>query len=46
MSVLQCSKVIEHDAMGQNAYDFLLVFYNNFGRIFYPFCATVDCKMP
>ena len=29
-------------AMGQNTYDFLLVFYSNFGRISYLFFAAVD----
>ena len=29
-------------AMGQNTYDFLLVFYSNFGRISYRFFAAVD----
>ena len=37
-----CSNVIEEGAIGQNTYDFLLVFYSNFGRISYHFCATVD----
>ena len=37
-----CSKVIEDDAFGQNTYDFLLVFYSDFGGISYRFCATVD----
>jgi len=37
-----CSKVIEDGANGHNAYDFLLLFYSNFGRISYHFCATVD----
>ena len=40
-----CSKVIEDSAVGQNATDFLLVFYSNIGRvsyISYRFCATVD----
>ena len=40
--VKMCSKVIEDGATGQNTYDFLLVFYSNFGHIFYRFCATVD----
>ena len=29
-------------AIGQVTYDFLLVFYNNFGRVSYRFCATVN----
>jgi len=37
-----CFKVMEDGAIGQNTYDFLLVFYSNFGRISYRFCATVD----
>jgi len=28
-----CSKVIEDVVIGQNTYDFLLVFHSNFGRI-------------
>jgi len=37
-----CSKVIEDGASGQNTYNFLLVFYSNFGRVSYHFCATAD----
>jgi len=37
-----CSKVIEDGAIGQNTYDFLLVFCTNYGRISYHFCAAVD----
>jgi len=37
-----CFKVIEDSAIGQNTYDFLLVFYSNFDRISCRFCATVD----
>jgi len=37
-----CSKVAEDSAVGQNTYDFLLVFYSNFDRISYRFCPTVD----
>ena len=37
-----CSKVIKDSAIRQNTYDFLLVFYSNFGRISYHFFATVD----
>jgi len=37
-----CSKVIEDGTIGQNMYDFLLVFYSSFGRISYRFCATID----
>ena len=33
---------MEDSATGQNTYDFLLVFYSNFGRISYRFCLTVD----
>ena len=36
------SKVTEDDAIEQNTYDFLLVFYSNFGHISYRYCATVD----
>ena len=36
------SKVIEDSAVGQNTYDFLLVFCSIFGRTSYRFCATVD----
>jgi len=36
------SKVIENGAIGPNTYDFLLVFYTNFGCISYCFCATVE----
>jgi len=32
-----CSKVIEDDAIGQKTYDFLLVFYINFGRVSHRF---------
>ena len=37
-----CSKVVEHGTIGQNTYDFLLVFYGNFRRISCRFCATAD----
>jgi len=37
-----CSEVIEDSAIGQNTYDFLLVFYSNLDRISYCLCATVD----
>jgi len=37
-----CSKVIKDGAIGQNTYDFLLVFYSNCGRISYRFCASVN----
>jgi len=37
-----CSKVIEDGAIRQNTYDFLLVFYSNFGRISCRFCATFN----
>jgi len=37
-----CSKVTKDGAIGQNTYDFLLVFYTNLDRISYRFCATVD----
>jgi len=37
-----CSKIVEDGVIGQNTYDFLSVFYNNFGRISYRFCSTVD----
>jgi len=36
-----CSKVVKDGAIGHNAYDFLLVFYSNCGRISYRFNATV-----
>jgi len=38
------SKVIDDGAIGQKTYNFLLVFYSNFGctGISYHFCATVD----
>jgi len=36
-----CSKVIENGAIGQNTYDFLLVFYSKFGRMSHRLCATV-----
>ena len=32
----------ENGAIEQNTYDFLLVFYSNYDRISYRFCATVD----
>ena len=36
------SKVIKDGGIGYNTYDFLLVFYSNFGPISYRFCTTVD----
>ena len=40
--IITCSKVNGDSAIGQNTYDFLLVFYSNFGHISYRFCTTVD----
>ena len=37
-----CSEVIKDGVIEHNTYDFLLVFYSNFGRISYRFCITVD----
>ena len=39
-----CSKVIDDSAIGQNTYDFLLVFYSKFTLAFnsYCLCAKVD----
>ena len=37
-----CYKVIGDGAIEQNTYDFLLVFYSDFDRISYRFCATVN----
>jgi len=37
-----CSKVIKDGTVGQNTYDFLLVFFSDFVRISYCFFATVD----
>jgi len=37
-----CSKVVEDVTIGQNTYDFLLVFCSNLDRISYCLCATVD----
>ena len=38
------SKVTEDDAIEQNTYDFLLVFYSNFGHISYLYCASRLCR--
>ena len=35
-----CSKIVEDGVIGQNTYDFLSVFYNNFGRISCRFSAS------
>jgi len=34
-----CSEIIEDGAIGENTYDFLLVFYSNFDGISYRFYA-------
>ena len=41
-----CSNIIKAGATGQNTYDFLLVFYSEFGCISYRFCAiqSILCR--